>query len=173
MSVASPKITFLCIPAGIVLAGCLVGTTVNAFHPHALKWDGSNSTAVAGIREALAPIPGVQRSVSDEEVKAAITQGTTTLVDARSAQDFTLGHLPTAVSIPSDALNAKIAERAFRFLIPGQTIIIYCDRKTCPSASRTAKFLIANGFTNVFIYPDGWLRLKTLDLPRESGPWVE
>lgn len=158
---------------GLALAGSLLGVGLNEFRPHPVRWSGTNVPVIADIREALAPIPGVARELPDAELLEIRRRDACQVVDARSAVEYAAGHLAGAVWLPAEALDASAVERTFRYLVPSRPTIIYCDRNTCPSGSRVARFLIQQGFTRLTIVPGGWRRLSALPLAKEDGPWMD
>jgi rhodanese-related sulfurtransferase len=70
--------------------------------------------------EADLPYPDVPR-VSLAETKAAAEAGTALIVDVRSQNDYNAGHIPTAISLPIDDLEARYGE-----LPQDAEIITYC-----------------------------------------------
>ena len=73
---------------------------------------------------------------------------TLTLIDARSADEYAEQHLPGAINIPFDAVDAN-AE-----LLPKDTkkpVVVYC--RTGNRAGQLKQQLIAKGYTDVKILP--------------------
>jgi len=58
-----------------------------------------------------------------EEARAAIESGEAVVVDVRSLQSYSAGHIPGAISIPLDAIEASPGAQG---LDKGQWIITYC-----------------------------------------------
>jgi phage shock protein E len=81
---------------------------------------------------------------------------TLTLIDARSPQEFTEQHLPGAINIPFDALDASA-----ELLSEDKTkpIVVYC--RTGERAGQLKEQLIARGYADIKI------------LPREQIYWEE
>jgi len=72
-----------------------------------------------------------------------LVAGGATLLDVRSPQEFSAGHIDGAVSIPVQELAGRIAELGGK----NGEIVVYCQSG---SRSATAKRLLENnGFTNV------------------------
>lgn len=151
--------------------GAGLGVAAQVVHPHPLAWGGQGVPTLDAWREAAAEIPGVGRFQDVAAIREACLGGSATLIDARSAQDYAQNHLTGAVSLPADALDATAAARAFTYIPPGLPVFIYCDRQGCPSASRTARFLIQQGFSGLSIFEPGWRGLQGHDLPRSAGAW--
>jgi hypothetical protein len=66
------------------------------------------------------PEPGIQR-VSLADSKAAFDQSAAVFLDVRDAGSYQVNHIPGAVNIPIDELEARTAE-----LDPNQWILTYC-----------------------------------------------
>ncbi len=63
------------------------------------------------------------------------------VLDVRSAEDFNLGHIPTALHIPLMDLAGKLAT-----LPKDKTIVTYCGNMTCGLAPKAALALAEKGF---------------------------
>lgn len=69
---------------------------------------------------------------------------TFTLIDARSAEEYEVGHILGAVNVPHDAVDDAVAVLPEDRAAP---LVVYC--KTGKRASKAAERLEALGFTNV------------------------
>lgn len=74
-----------------------------------------------------------------------------TLIDALPADSYKEGHLPDAVSLPSD----DIAERAEELLDKDGVMVTYCASYTCEASTIAARKLLDTGFENVRDYKAG------------------
>ena len=94
---------------------------------------------------AQSPIPRVDRTLL---LGFLADNGTMTLIDARSPEEFADQHLPGAVNIPFDAVATSAA------LLPenlARPIVVYC--RTGKRAGLLQADLRARGYTNVQILP--------------------
>lgn len=86
-------------------------------------------------------------------------------IDVRSNQQFTLGHIKGALSIPGSQLVKRWAE------VPAQkTYIMYCACDAEQSSGRAAATMIAHGVKNVWALKGGWDEWKSQGGPRAAGP---
>ena len=85
------------------------------------------------------------------------------LVDALAPMSFAHSHLPGAINMPPERVDAK--------RIPNQDaeIVVYCANPQCESSIDTGRRLLALGFTNVRHYPDGKDEWRALGLPLERA----
>ncbi len=75
-------------------------------------------------------------------------------VDARSAMEFEMGHVPGAVNIPIDKEGAELADLAAK-VDSDRKVIVYCDGLACGKSMIVAKKLRGLGFKDISIYTDG------------------
>ncbi len=64
---------------------------------------------------------GVQR-ITVAEAHAALNKGTAIIVDVRAEESYKLGHIKGALSVPINAINARLSE-----LPRNKLIITYCS----------------------------------------------
>jgi rhodanese-related sulfurtransferase len=64
------------------------------------------------------------------------------LVDARSAANYALGHVPGAISFPHRTITA---ESAARRIPAGRPVVTYCDGVHCNASTKAAAKLAALG----------------------------
>lgn len=88
------------------------------------------------------------------------------LVEALPAAYYEQGHLPAAVNIPHDAVDAQAAR-----LLPDKNveIVVYCASATCRNSDYAALRLKALGYANVYVYTGGKADWMDAGLPVESG----
>lgn len=65
-------------------------------------------------------------AISSAELLTRMQEGSVTLLDVRSHEEFALGHLPGAINIPADELERRFAE-----LPADQEIVAYCRGPYC------------------------------------------
>jgi ArsR family transcriptional regulator len=80
-------------------------------------------------------------AISRKELLQRMRGGTITVLDVRPQNEFALGHLPGAVSIPLRALKARISE-----LDPTKEIVAYCRGPYCVLSFEAVAALRARGF---------------------------
>ncbi len=105
-------------------------------------------------RDALAP-------VTRDELISTLRDGTVTLLDVRPQDEFALGHLPGALSMPLDELERRLAE-----LPKDQEIIAYCRGPYCVLSFEAVASLRAKGY-RVRRLEDGFPEWKTAGLEIE------
>ena len=143
----------------LILLGVAVGFAYNAASPKGIP--------VKGGKPALLQQQGV-RMLTTDEVKFYRDQPGTVLLDARSAEEYELGHVAGALSLPLDAFDAAYPKISAG-LKQAQMIIIYCSGGSCGTSEEVAKKLTEKGIKNLAIDTDGlpgWMRAK---LPIKSG----
>ena len=96
------------------------------------------------------------RSLKWDWVKSLLESRQIVLVDARPKEEFELGHIPGAVSLPLYAtepeFKAFVAQHA-----KATPVVVYCDSATCHASRELAqKLLAAGGFPTVFDMPGGF-----------------
>ncbi len=104
--------------------------------------------------------------VSREELLERSREGLVTVLDVRPRDEFALGHLPGAVNIPLDDLEARLAD-----LDPGQEIVAYCRGTYCVLSFEAVAELRRRGF-RVRRLEDGYPEWKAAGLPVENGPQI-
>jgi rhodanese-related sulfurtransferase len=105
----------------------------------------SGAIAADEIAPAQSPIPRVDRELL---LAFLADDATMTLIDARSPEEFGEQHLPGAINIPFDAVDAN-AER-----LPEdarQPVVVYC--RSGKRAGLLKDELVARGYTDVQVLP--------------------
>lgn len=102
------------------------------------------------------------------QVKPLLETGKIVLVDARSKATYDLGHIPGAVSLPSNASPAEF--QAFAKAHPPSTAIVaYCGSESCAASRQTIDALIrAGGYTHASDMPGGYAEFLTAKGPPKS-----
>jgi rhodanese-related sulfurtransferase len=149
--------------AALVAVGSLVGLTYNALAPNGLPLRGGTAARLA--QEGA-------RMMSLQEVRYYLQQPGTVIVDARSSEEFELGHIPRALNVPADNFAPYYAKVAPE-LQKAKLIIVYCSGGSCGTSEELAKELIAKGYSDnrVAVFHDGlpgWMRAN---LPIERGTY--
>lgn len=102
-------------------------------------------TNLAEVREVVAAyFTGKDNlePVSREELTTRLRTESVTLLDLRAEDEFALGHLPGALNIPLDQLEARLAE-----LPEGREVIAYCRGPYCILSFDAVALLRARGIT--------------------------
>ncbi len=149
----------------VLAAGALLGVFVNALSPDALPlvWRARADTAGASA------LPAGVTAVSLEEFRAALASGRALAVDARYASLYAEGHVPGAVSLPHDALDAAWAAHRAK-LESAETLVVYCASANCDNAGVVARALPARGCKDVRVFAGGWKLWRESGLPSEVSP---
>jgi rhodanese-related sulfurtransferase/DNA-binding transcriptional ArsR family regulator len=90
--------------------------------------------------EVISESPTRAQSVSRDELLSMVSNADVVVVDVRPAEEYTEGHLPGAVSVPLDELEARLAE-----LPPGREVVAYCRGRYCILADRAVELLKKRG----------------------------
>jgi rhodanese-related sulfurtransferase len=91
------------------------------------------TAAYLGDRSELAEI-------SREELLARMRAGEVVVLDVRPPAEYAAGHLPDAVNVPPDELEARLAD-----LPAGQPVVAYCRGPLCAYADTAVRALTAAG----------------------------
>lgn len=78
------------------------------------------------------------------------------IVDVLSAEDYAESHIPDAINIPVENMEAEAPKK----LNKDETIIVYCRSYTCGASTMGARKLMEMGFKKVLDYKagkKGWL----------------
>lgn len=108
------------------------------------------------------------KAVSLEEAFRAFKAGEVFFVDARSRDEFALGHIEGALSIPLVEAN-ELMEEMEAFLPKDAEIISYCDGVDCPLSSDLARMLKGGGYAGVRVLANGWSLWRDAGYPIEMG----
>jgi rhodanese-related sulfurtransferase len=116
----------------------------NAFNPAGLNWH--------------APL---FKTIDWPELVDQVRQHHAQLVDARSAEDFSQGHVAGAVNIPA-AEKSQYLNRIFLELPADGDLVLYCHGKSCQASEELALFLEKNGVAKkrLAIFQPGWEFLR-------------
>jgi len=101
--------------------------------------------------------------VSPGELLGRVREGAVTVLDVRPADEFAMGHLPGAISVPPGQLEARLAE-----LDPRQEIVAYCRGPYCVLSFEAVAALRARGF-KAYRLEDGLPEWRAAGLPVETA----
>jgi rhodanese-related sulfurtransferase len=88
------------------------------------------------------------------------------LVDALPPMSFAHSHLPGALNLPPERVDASVAKR-----LPNKDaeVVVYCANPECESSTDTAERLVALGYPNVRHYAGGKDEWREAGLPLERA----
>lgn len=84
---------------------------------------------------------GGLEAVAGEELVRRVKSGEVTVVDVRPEEEYRAGHIPGALSIPVDTLEARMRE-----LPKGRTVVAYCRGPYCVMAVDAVERLRKKGY---------------------------
>lgn len=98
-------------------------------------------------------------AVDADELLERMESGDVTLLDVRPEQEYAAGHLPGALNIPVEELQARLRE-----LPAGQTIVAYCRGPFCALSQDAVRLLRERGLEAVR-FDSGYPEWKASGLP--------
>lgn len=110
------------------------------------------------VADSDGPAAGLER-MSCSELVDRLREGEVTLLDVRPPEEFALGHLPGAINIPLEALEARLAE-----LPAGRHVVAYCRGPYCVLSAEAVRSLTARGISAVRL-SEGFPEWKAAGLP--------
>jgi rhodanese-related sulfurtransferase len=117
-------------------------------------------TQPAMTKEAIAKA----KRVSPQEAYKLMNANQAVLVDVRSNDSYTLGHIKGAINIPGSQLLARLRE-----LPPGKTIVTYCACSAEQSSGKAVIELNNHGLRNTAALQGGWHAWQSAGLPTAIG----
>jgi rhodanese-related sulfurtransferase len=104
--------------------------------------------------------------ITRDELKALLDRSEVVVVEALSEQSFAKEHIPGAVRVDYEELEAQAPE-----LLPDKeaAIVTYCANLACRNSEIAADKLVALGYTNVREYAEGKADWIEAGLPVEAG----
>jgi len=108
--------------------------------------------------------------ISRQELQELIVAGDVTVVETLRAEHYADGHLPGALHLHVDSVDARAAD-----LIPDRdtAIVTYCSNELCRNSDLAAAKLIELGYRNVRRYVGGKQDWIESSLPLEQAVAVE
>jgi rhodanese-related sulfurtransferase len=104
--------------------------------------------------------------VTRDELKALLDRSEVVVVEALSEQSFAKEHIPGAIRVDYEELEAQAPG-----LLPDKeaAIVTYCANLACRNSEIAADKLVALGYTNVREYAEGKADWIEAGLPVEAG----
>jgi len=125
----------------LLAAGVVLGATANAISPRGLSWTRPLGRGVGAQVAKAGLVPVDLRSVRE-----LIQDRRVTFVDARDAENFSIGRLPRAIRWTAD----------LRVAHPEWRVVVYCDNEFCEKALQAGQALKNTGCKDVAIFVDGY-----------------
>jgi rhodanese-related sulfurtransferase/predicted transcriptional regulator len=98
-----------------------------------------------------------------EELFQRVEEGSAVVIDVRPVEEYAAGHIPGALSLPLDELEARLRE------LPAETeVVAYCRGINCVLAHDAVRLLTARG-RNAKRLADGMLEWRLAALPVETA----
>jgi len=120
-------------------------------HTPAQAAPGSPPKAAKTPRADALPSPG--QALSPRQAQRLLATGAVA-VDARRPEDYALGHLPGAVSLPVEEFDFYFPRSQAR-LHPDSPLVIYCGGGECTLSHELADALTQMGFRQVHVLTGG------------------
>jgi len=114
------------------------------------------------LREIGAGAAGTER-VTRQELLARVAAGDVVVIDVRPSPEYDAGHIPGAVSMPLEHLEARLGE-----LDPGVEVVAYCRGPLCLLAPQAAAVLSSRGW-QARCLEDGMPQWRQAGLPVAVG----
>ncbi len=89
-------------------------------------------------------------------------------VDARTADDFSVGRITGAVSLPWSE-NITVPDSMLSQFVGCKTVVAYCDRDGCADSEKLAEHLLSLGVRQVRVLDGGWPEWYAAGLPVTVG----
>jgi rhodanese-related sulfurtransferase len=141
---------------------------VNHFSPSGIalfgQWKASSGVVSARARDGV--VFSAVEIETVQKAKAIFDGGHTVFVDARSAQQFSQGHILGAISFPVGAFDDLIFSFEDRYPYD-RHIVTYCSGRSCEDSHRLARMLMDFGFSKVSVFIDGYLKWDLEGFPVE------
>ncbi len=134
----------------LLLLGAVAAGVANRVHPRKIPWvqDWSRHVEAKAAKQNIKVIP---LSVALNKFKTSESL----FVDARSAEEFSKGHIPGAHSIPFQSFEEHFAELV-DLMDSNKELIFYCTNRKCDDSLLLAIELQAMGCSNLVLYVDGF-----------------
>lgn len=112
---------------------------------------------------------GKVSSISLEDFFALHQSNQVLVIDARPTLFHQLGHIPSALSIPSKSGEAAITKHESQIksaIADGKTLVVYCSGYLCSDARNVAMQISGFGYPSS-VFSGGWDAWKDAGMPTE------
>ncbi len=90
-----------------------------------------------------------------------------TFIDARDQWDYSESHISGAINIPEFSFSKD--DSLLKKIPKNNLLIVYCSGDDCDISKRLTKDLVELGYTNVYVFLDGFKSWNEASLPTENG----
>jgi rhodanese-related sulfurtransferase len=104
------------------------------------------------------------KKITIPEANKLVREGKAVFVDVRTHEQYMLGHIKGALSIPGSQLLSRLRE-----IPPGKMIIAYCACSAEQSSGHAVTELNARGVKNAAALTGGWHAWQSASLPTATG----
>ena len=134
----------------ILLVSGVVSILVNSIHPRKISWvqDWSRHVEAKAAKQKIKVIP---LSVALEKFQSLEI----VFIDARPMEEFALGHIPGAVSVPFQSLEEQFVMIG-ELIDSDRELVVYCKNRECDDSLMLAIELQTMGCSNLVLYVDGF-----------------
>ncbi len=134
-----------------------------------LSWNGGLAAKLDQVREErrreqFQGIPTLNLAQTYE----IFQQGQALFIDARPDDEYAELHLPGALNLPPDRLEAEGA-KALAGVALGRQVVVYCGQVSCDAALKVAEKLQSLGYTHVKVYLGGFRAWDEAGYPAETS----
>jgi len=155
--------------AGLILGAALLLGLVQQWPLVRTSWRGELGPRLSQARDQRRQeqFQGV-RTVNLAQAYALFQQGQARFIDARPAGEFAELHVPKALNITPDMVEAGLAGKVAG-LARDREIVVYCGQVSCDLALKVAEKLQTLGFTRVQAYVGGFRAWDEAGYPADTG----
>jgi rhodanese-related sulfurtransferase len=152
----------------LVVGSAALAVAVNHLRPSPLPWteQWDNRVEIQALELGI-------RVADLETARTLVDGGMATIFDARPFDVFGEGHLPMALSLPSEPADRTMEEKFLMeyagLVAPDMEILVYCSGELCDESLQVSRFLVEQGFTNVVLFVEGFEAWTKADYPTEAG----
>jgi len=155
--------------AGFILGASILFGLVQQWPLARQAWQGELTPLLAQERnqrraEQFQGVPTVNLT----QAYARFQQGQALFIDARPANEFAELHVPKALNITPDMVEAGMAEKVAG-LAKDREIVVYCGQVSCDLALKVAEKLQSLGFTRVTAFVEGFRAWDEAGYPADTG----
>ena len=155
--------------AGVILAAALLLGLMQQWELVHQSWRGELAPRLAQVRDQRRQkeFQGV-KTVNLAQAYALFQPGQALFIDARPADEFAELHIPKALNIPPDLVEAGLPGKVAS-LAKDREIVVYCGQVSCDLALKVAEKLQTLGFTRVMAYVGGFRAWDEAGYPADTG----
>lgn len=121
-----------------------------------LAWRGGLAAHLDQLRERHRAVEFKEvPTLSLKEAHDLWKEGQTLFLDSRPPEEFAELHIPRALNLPPEKMS-NLQGTGILGLPRDRRIVVYCSKKACNSALKTAQHLQTLGFTRVMAFLEGF-----------------